>query len=764
MSVGKCLSVKVSVNGQNPICAIPRGDGFEGGFDVDGFFNGSAPGPNGIVSITSDRQTATFTLDGAEYEDGLALRSITGITPKGRRAVEFSINIPDPFIDGVAIALATDGANYYGKEPVDGSANNNYIAVAIGGSSPPAVDTPSELVEGFAAGAQITQTNTILLGDLAGGFIYKGAICITRASSGVHRTLVFDIEDYRNITEGAFVLLNDLFALEDPWAGAIDNIYWYQPDNELIVTADNQIYVLDLDDVLAGYTASQPFATAPTSAVRDPFSGNWVVADDLNQDITVYDSAFTELHRYEELSGGGVNFGFYKSPTGGNDWIIVNATGASGGNVFYNRTDFLSGTLTDESSSADAVALNANINFGSLCVIDSARRVAYEYVTNTLRVIALEDTGITELSEGETNRVFNLSFDATDDRVYVRDNLGAFISAAVDFAELDTVYPYVFLTETANGDEFSVTVRQQVEHMQLQQWAGSVDYLPFITPIADINQLSARWYHNLYVDDTGAVFGWGDNTAGQLDIPALGVIVQVAAGGSSNPAEGFSLALDEDGNITGWGVDDEGVLSNIPTGDTYVFIAAGDSTAMAITSEGAIVGWGSNQDNMVSNIPVLTDAIAVSIGFGHGIALRANGQVVCWGRNSSRQTEVPSFLDHCIAVSAYWEASAALTKNGKLITWGASHNKGQGQSDKRFTRIAAGRQNFIGLEPNGGIEVLGVNDDSQLVIPDNIGTVIDVACGFLGWHTTLSEAPCLVGFGVDTNGQATPPPSLACPI
>jgi len=764
MSLGKCFVVDVSVNGQNPICAIPIPvpDGLLGGFDDTALFDGADPADPDLMVISSNDQTVTFDYEvDFEPDDQLALRGLTGILPKGRRAVEFVVQFPLDMQDVFAVGLATNGATINGREAIDDGVNDlALVANSSGGTTTILSD-----FNGFAAGADVALANTDALGGpVAGGFVYRDHVCIVRNSSGLHRTYIFNKYDFRHVTGNTSTILSDLFGVADAWpAVTLDNVYWYSVTNELVVTANSQMYIMNLDDPLAGYVASQPFTATPRSISRDPVSLNWVVAES-DDAVRVYDADFTELEVYAGLATAAANMSFYTSPiVGGNDWFIINVTGVTGTTAFYNRIDFIAGTLTDETLNVDATAINDNTNVATLAFCDAANRLLYEYDGNNLRIVAMEDTDVLAVAATETSRTYNVSLDDDTGTFTIRDNQGAYVTGAFAPGVSDVLYPFVFLFDTIQGQPPAVTIRQQTSRMVLAPLSGAVDYGPFSDRVADIQQLSSRWNHSLYVDEDGLVSAWGADNAGQSTVPALGVIIQVAAGGDLN-TNGFSLALDEDGDITGWGNDTDSVLTNIPTATTYTFIAAGDRTAMAVTSAGAIVGWGLEQDDILANIPVLTDAVAISIGFGHAVALRENGQIEAWGRAVSDQIAIPTWLDHVIAIAAYWEGTAALLASGEIVTWGIVNNYGQGFSDKRYTRIAAGRYNLIGVLASGEIETIGDNAQGQLPVPANVGVVEDVATGFTGWYTTLSDTPCLVSFGSNANATATPPGLLTCAL
>jgi hypothetical protein len=87
------------------------------------------------------------------------------------------------------------------------------------------------------------------------------------------------------------------------------------------------------------------------------------------------------------------------------------------------------------------------------------------------------------------------------------------------------------------------------------------------------------------VTSPGPIVGWGKNNSGQIDVPAGNDFVAIAAG------DAYSLALKSDGSIVGWGRDDYGQATP-PDGTDFVAIAGGHSHSLTLKSDGSIVGIG----------------------------------------------------------------------------------------------------------------------------------------------------------------------------
>src|SRR6185312_15398947 len=85
-------------------------------------------------------------------------------------------------------------------------------------------------------------------------------------------------------------------------------------------------------------------------------------------------------------------------------------------------------------------------------------------------------------------------------------------------------------------------------------------------------------YHSLALRGDGTVVAWGDDSAGQTNVPpGLSNVVAVAAGGF------HSMALKEDGTVVAWG-DDTAGQSSVPVGlSNVVAISSGYFHSLALT-------------------------------------------------------------------------------------------------------------------------------------------------------------------------------------
>ncbi|MEI6217342.1 MAG: hypothetical protein WCP86_00430, partial [bacterium] len=151
--------------------------------------------------------------------------------------------------------------------------------------------------------------------------------------------------------------------------------------------------------------------------------------------------------------------------------------------------------------------------------------------------------------------------------------------------------------------------------------AGDVGYLGGVMAVA------AGHMHSLAVKVDGTVWAWGENDKGQLGngtttqqkTPAqvhgtngVGYLTNILAAAAG---DGFSLALDIDGNVWAWGDGANGKLGN-------------NATAVKTTPV---------QVHGTNNVGYLPGVVAIAAGTLHGLAVDEDGTIYAWGRNNGNQ-------------------------------------------------------------------------------------------------------------------------------
>ena len=201
-----------------------------------------------------------------------------------------------------------------------------------------------------------------------------------------------------------------------------------------------------------------------------------------------------------------------------------------------------------------------------------------------------------------------------------------------------------------------------------------------------LSRIDAGKDFSLAVDETGRLFSWGDNSKGQLGDNALGSDSKHPAriGSDSNWAgvsagESHTLAVKKDGTLWAWGNHADGRLGvGVVTADRkapvqvggaahWIPASAGSRYSLAVDNNGGLWAWGLNDSGQLGytatdtlrtlrevtfrgrKIPgqVGTDSDwdKIYAGFDYSLAIRTDGTLWAWGGNSSGQLGFGTPLD-----------------------------------------------------------------------------------------------------------------------
>ncbi|HEV2694505.1 MAG TPA: S8 family serine peptidase, partial [Verrucomicrobiae bacterium] len=257
----------------------------------------------------------------------------------------------------------------------------------------------------------------------------------------------------------------------------------------------------------------------------------------------------------------------------------------------------------------------------------------------------------------------------------------------------------------------------------------------------------------------GYPVSWGDNTFGQTNVPVGLANVVALAGGL-----GHSLALLDDGTMTGWGDNTFGqIVSPLNLGPVAA-IAAGDHHNLALLANGTVTAWGDNRSGQ-TNIPAglgLTSAVAVAAGASNSVALLFDGTVVAWGDNTFGQTNVPPGLSNVVAIASGGNDVVALLNNGTVVGWGDNRfgqtNVPAGVSN--LVAVAAGTYHNLGLYTNGLVVGWGDNTVGETTIAPSVTNVVAIAAGFVD-NLILQGTGTVIAWGINNFGQTNVPPGLS---
>ena len=296
------------------------------------------------------------------------------------------------------------------------------------------------------------------------------------------------------------------------------------------------------------------------------------------------------------------------------------------------------------------------------------------------------------------------------------------------------------------------------------------------------------------LDDRGRLYGVYSGTAWfpspgftQVPIPPGATAwTNVSAGGQA------TLAQANDGNLYGWGHNDNGQLGlgyrfsftnapqkiALPSGKTgWGAISAGQYHMLATTTDGQLYAWGYNGSGQLGQgdqssryvptvVPNMTNVTAIAAGYGHSIAV-ANCQVLAWGANSHGQLGAgftspfyptplgPQFTyDICsttppaLPVVSVTAPDPAASEGTWLSTLGTpTTNTGLFEISRTLATATSLQVNFsVGGTASNGVDYLAIPSSVTIPANSNSISILIVPTG-----STLALDPSTVNINVLSN-------------
>lgn len=224
-------------------------------------------------------------------------------------------------------------------------------------------------------------------------------------------------------------------------------------------------------------------------------------------------------------------------------------------------------------------------------------------------------------------------------------------------------------------------------------------------------QLAGGNNHSLFAVNDGELWGVGNNTYGQLGngtnenslyTPTKVVFPEDTEIVDFSTVQNFSLAVDGEGQVWGWGDNYYGQLGN---GTTTPLNTRSPTPTKAVLPDGV-------------------KAVAVSTGFSHSLALTDTGEIYAWGSgqygklgtgNTTNQSSPVKVLTPpgtvFVKVATSYNSSIALTDDGKIYTWGLKEGAGQTYNSATPTLLPFS-------ETNTAINIAGGNKSGHAVLTD----------------------------------------------
>jgi hypothetical protein len=250
---------------------------------------------------------------------------------------------------------------------------------------------------------------------------------------------------------------------------------------------------------------------------------------------------------------------------------------------------------------------------------------------------------------------------------------------------------------------------------------------------------------------------WGLDHNGQVtNLPAGDDYIAVAAG------DAHGLALRADGTVVAWGRNSDGEC-NVPAG-TYRAIGAGAHFSLAVRTDGSLAAWGNDLQGQVTAAPRGNDFVAVDGGEFFAVALKADRSIVAWGNDRWGQVSGAPRDKGFTAVVAGDDHAVALRTDGSLVAWGYWAATDSAPLVGTYTALSAGGAQSLALRSDGSIAWWGADVSGLGLARVPAGnSYTAVAAGYLH-DVALKKDGSVVGWGAGTTdsgqpnwGQANPP-------
>jgi hypothetical protein len=247
---------------------------------------------------------------------------------------------------------------------------------------------------------------------------------------------------------------------------------------------------------------------------------------------------------------------------------------------------------------------------------------------------------------------------------------------------------------------------------------------PYNPTDAELLSIAVSERHGLGITRSGSVVGWGDNSVGQLSVPAFTGAVQVVAGYS------YSVALRSDGRVIEWGAHTApaGKLIEKPADlERIVSLAGGFTHLLGITQSGSVVGWGDNSYGKATPTEGLSNVVAIAANTTCSVAAANNGALTWWGSCPEYFTNKTSLQN--ITAIALTDSHAVAIVDGSLVIWGMKEDGLDALEqdiviapvDSPIVAISAGNDAVLAIDQKGNVTSWGKNWDNTITIPESFG-------------------------------------------
>lgn len=295
-----------------------------------------------------------------------------------------------------------------------------------------------------------------------------------------------------------------------------------------------------------------------------------------------------------------------------------------------------------------------------------------------------------------------------------------------------------------SGDRYSCAIRDAQGARPLVCWGAgaAVENVPQNQYYYDVSAYGANVCANV---GPYYKFCWGEDAAA-LQPPASVNLANYAVGAR----HACAISMQQGGRVHCWGDNSAGQLQ-VPADTGYYRLSAHGDTTCADHNDGMRC-WGGGQEVFLPSPGPRMSTHGIAAGEAHSCTLRSNRGIGCWGDDTFGQASVP--VHRASAVSANAEHSCSVAANGRPRCWGDDTHAGSTPPDQALRMLDAGQFNGCGVGDDGAAVCWGWDANGQTTTPAglfrSVATGLNHSCG-------LRDDGTLQCWGYDAEGQAMPP-------